>query len=140
MGHVKALHPTMCSHGSCQLLSEVPDQPPVVEVPNPKHLEKLAASRPGVFKNFNMNLGDAQFFSADVIQQYTDMFDVFSHPDGTLKSLEELKVSMAAKVHPFTGLRQTVQDLETIMELAAADRGVEPVVHDNQTWGVLSGS
>jgi len=116
-----------------QLLSEVPDQPPVVEVPNLKHLEKLAASRPGVFKNFNMNLGDAQFFSADVIQQYTDMFDVFSHPDGTLKSLEELKVSMAAKVHPFTGLRQTVQDLETIMELAAADRGVEPVVHDNQT-------
>jgi len=115
------------------LLSAVPDQKPNVEVPNVQHLSKLAASRPGVFKNFNMNLGDADFFSKDDIEQYTTMFDTFSLADGSLKSLDELKQSMAAKLHPFAKLRPTVQDLDTIIELAAAEREVEPIVHAGQT-------
>ena len=116
-----------------QLLSDVPDHPPSVEVPNVKHLAKLAASRPGVFKNFNMNQADAAFFSAADIKQYSDMFDVFSYPDGRMKSVDALKAAMQSKLAPFTKLQPTVQDLETIMTLAAADRGPEPIVHANQT-------
>lgn len=116
-----------------QLLSDVPRDAPRVEVPNVNHLAKLAASRPGVFQNFNMNHADAEFFSEADIKQYSDMFDVFSYPDGRMKSLDVLEAAMQSKLAPFTKLQPTVQDLDTIMTLAAADRGTEPILHANQT-------
>ena len=116
-----------------QLLSDVPRDAPRVEVPNVNHLAKLAASRAGVFQNFNMNHADAEFFSEADIKQYSDMFDVFSYPDGRMKSLDVLEAAMQSKLAPFTKLQPTVQDLDTIMTLAAADRGTEPILHANQT-------
>jgi hypothetical protein len=117
-----------------QLLSGVPDGDPPLQQPLVRHLEQIAESRAGVFKNFRFNTADGEFFSAEDIAWYTAFFNRFSQPDGSFIGADAVTAKMQAKLLKFKGLVEMSGDVADLIQLGSSSEPMmEPIIHANQT-------
>lgn len=116
------------------LLKVTPTTAPPMQPPRGDNLKKLAASRPRVMKNFELNAGLGAVFTEEDRKWYDNLFDRFSTSDGQLKqSLDDLSTYMATKLLPWEMPPAAELVIDETVELERNEPGVEPIIHANQT-------